>query len=462
MAAAGSNDRIQLVDETVDGWGDEHFDQYLPASFQDTALDFSTFLTSSLGEESLDIDFSTSSVSSSTRLFDEQFPIYNHSASAVAIEGCPEKSSSDNLFVSESELAHPETFSFYLPEDFSCSPGSVPPISGSPTIERQVWRQQKTKHASRGMGEHLPSTERSGLRPIRKAASSPNFDLTGLSGVDHWPERNHSATHTNTSFLLSPPPSVSGGQRTFDVYAQTPTSCGSVDPRLIVGSSGLDQSQIILSTGASHSDCTNIHRQCMPQTPHSHNPNATHFDHMGEMMKLLPQNWNHASIDASKLQVPSTPEQDGGTRFTDHTLHLQNQDPSSGRLFDEKHQCDRGDSSSSLRTPPRTSTNPSTNYEPEQTRPRTPAFQVRKCKSSRCLRPSTPRPGRGALDFVNFTPNDSQKILTGVAPSGSSKTKARREKEALDKRKRLSQAAIRAVQAAGGDVSRLIEAGLCE
>lgn len=41
--------------------------------------------------------------------------------------------------------------------------------------------------------------------------------------------------------------------------------------------------------------------------------------------------------------------------------------------------------------------------------------------------------------------------MNGVAPSGSSKTKARREKEALDKRRRLSQAAVKAVVEAGGD-----------
>ncbi|KAF2686166.1 hypothetical protein K458DRAFT_387172 [Lentithecium fluviatile CBS 122367] len=57
--------------------------------------------------------------------------------------------------------------------------------------------------------------------------------------------------------------------------------------------------------------------------------------------------------------------------------------------------------------------------------------------------------------FVNFTPSDSRKILTGVAPSGSSKTKARREKEAADKRRKLNQAAVRAVVEAGGDLGRL-------
>jgi hypothetical protein len=62
--------------------------------------------------------------------------------------------------------------------------------------------------------------------------------------------------------------------------------------------------------------------------------------------------------------------------------------------------------------------------------------------------------------FVNFTPHDSGKILSGVAPSGSSKTKARREKEAADKRRRLSQAAVRAVVEAGGDLDGLERAGL--
>ncbi|GAB1200877.1 hypothetical protein APSETT444_010257 [Aspergillus pseudonomiae] len=59
------------------------------------------------------------------------------------------------------------------------------------------------------------------------------------------------------------------------------------------------------------------------------------------------------------------------------------------------------------------------------------------------------------VSFVNFTPNDSQKILTGVAPSGSSKTKARREQEARDRRRKLSEAALNAVRKAGGDVEAL-------
>ncbi|KAK5628971.1 hypothetical protein RRF57_004686 [Xylaria bambusicola] len=64
--------------------------------------------------------------------------------------------------------------------------------------------------------------------------------------------------------------------------------------------------------------------------------------------------------------------------------------------------------------------------------------------------------GGASLDFVNFTPNDSNVLMTGVAPSGSSKTKARREKEAQEKAKQLSDLAFKVVEAAGGDVTKLI------
>ncbi|KAJ5638041.1 hypothetical protein N7490_007920 [Penicillium lividum] len=65
-----------------------------------------------------------------------------------------------------------------------------------------------------------------------------------------------------------------------------------------------------------------------------------------------------------------------------------------------------------------------------------------------------------SVSFVNFTAHDSQRILGGVAPSGSSKTKARREQEARDKRRKLSEAALMAVRNAGGDVEAL-EAAFC-
>ncbi|RAL61359.1 hypothetical protein DID88_009494 [Monilinia fructigena] len=92
----------------------------------------------------------------------------------------------------------------------------------------------------------------------------------------------------------------------------------------------------------------------------------------------------------------------------------------------------------------------------------TSSFHVRKQRKSKNKNtsPRTPTSGRGMVDFVNYTPDDSRKILTGVAPSGSSKTKARREKEAMEKRRKLSQAALNAIRAAGGDVGSLVEEGL--
>jgi hypothetical protein len=75
--------------------------------------------------------------------------------------------------------------------------------------------------------------------------------------------------------------------------------------------------------------------------------------------------------------------------------------------------------------------------------------------SSNSSNQSARQQSSGNVGFVNFTPHDSRKILTGVAPSGSSKTKARREKEAADKRRKLSQAAVQAVMEAGGDVGSL-------
>lgn len=108
--------------------------------------------------------------------------------------------------------------------------------------------------------------------------------------------------------------------------------------------------------------------------------------------------------------------------------------------------------------------------------PRTPSYSIQKQRSSSAGRnmarrpsehhpatpktPKTPKGGATFGEFVNFTPSDSTKILTGVAPSGSSKTKARREKEAMEKRRKLSLAAVKAVQAAGGNIESLVEEGL--
>lgn len=119
---------------------------------------------------------------------------------------------------------------------------------------------------------------------------------------------------------------------------------------------------------------------------------------------------------------------------------------------------------------PRFGPSESTSPAPAPSPPLEPTVRKRKTqkqKPNNKQPPSTPRTLRtpslsvsGPVDFVNYTPHDGEKLLTGVAPSGSSKTKARREKEALERRRKLSQAAVRAVRAAGGDISGLAEEGL--
>jgi hypothetical protein len=82
---------------------------------------------------------------------------------------------------------------------------------------------------------------------------------------------------------------------------------------------------------------------------------------------------------------------------------------------------------------------------------------IRKRRSSRMREPRTQSAGN--IGFVNFTPDDCQVLMTGVAPSGSSKTKAKREREAIERRRKLSEAALKAVEAAGGDVEKLAAEG---
>jgi len=57
--------------------------------------------------------------------------------------------------------------------------------------------------------------------------------------------------------------------------------------------------------------------------------------------------------------------------------------------------------------------------------------------------------------FVNFTSKDRARIIAGVAPSGSSKTKLRREKQAAEQSRKLREATRKAVLHAGGDLSAI-------
>jgi len=63
--------------------------------------------------------------------------------------------------------------------------------------------------------------------------------------------------------------------------------------------------------------------------------------------------------------------------------------------------------------------------------------------------------GGGGTSFVNYTPQDHKVLMRGVAPSGSSKTKARRDREAAEQKRKLGETVRLAVAAAGGDIEKL-------
>ncbi len=64
------------------------------------------------------------------------------------------------------------------------------------------------------------------------------------------------------------------------------------------------------------------------------------------------------------------------------------------------------------------------------------------------------------LGFVNYTPNDSEKILSSVAPSGSAKTKARREQESYEEKRRMLIATEQVILDLGGDPEHIKASGL--
>ncbi|KAI0836734.1 hypothetical protein F5Y06DRAFT_101827 [Hypoxylon sp. FL0890] len=64
-----------------------------------------------------------------------------------------------------------------------------------------------------------------------------------------------------------------------------------------------------------------------------------------------------------------------------------------------------------------------------------------------------------SIEFCNYTPSDKKVLMNGVAPSGSSKTKARREREAQEHKRKMSEAYMQAIRAAGGDVEKLRQNG---
>ena len=110
-------------------------------------------------------------------------------------------------------------------------------------------------------------------------------------------------------------------------------------------------------------------------------------------------------------------------------------------------------------TRPQTPSSPSSSRSPSPVNPsrsrRRPTHSRRKSSAG------TLKSAKSASSvFVNYTPKDREKIVNSVAPSGSSKTKARREQEANEKRRKMSLAIEKAVQE--GNIEKLRAPGLLE
>jgi len=181
---------------------------------------------------------------------------------------------------------------------------------------------------------------------------------------------------------------------------------------------------------------------------------------------------------------PFVTEDPSGNYFTTASSDLFNQPPATKQTFSPRapspptnhHQHhpqplrSRSPSASPTSTPhPPTTTRTHHNHHNHHQKSRRPSSKPpsshHRRKSSSSSTPHPPKtpttmPPTPTVGFVNFTPNDSKKLLAAVAPSGSSKTKMKREKEANERRRKLSLAAVRAVQEAGGDVGALRAEGL--
>lgn len=200
-----------------------------------------------------------------------------------------------------------------------------------------------------------------------------------------------------------------------------------------------------------------------PEEPHSDRPSNSAHTYYGnvEASQSAPA-LAQARSDLSELELMF------GSQFTQPILSRQTSGCCSARPMGSvsstgsdsyPSSSNPGDSFTRYPSPPPTWPCPPPSL-PSKSPTRSPSKQRGRSKSNR-RKPSTGvLRSPVSLDFVNYTPNDSHKILSSVAPSGSSKTKARREQETLEKKKKLTLIAEQAVMDAGGDVEQLRASGL--
>ncbi|MCJ1279335.1 hypothetical protein MMC21_007159 [Puttea exsequens] len=190
------------------------------------------------------------------------------------------------------------------------------------------------------------------------------------------------------------------------------------------------------SSGYSVAPCSNPFASSCPSGSDFTSPHHSHKHRRGHTVVGISHDGAYKSpLAHTYASPPSSPLQ--------HLLHKPHSLRKTRHTRSQK-------SLSTLRTPKSASSlkpSTSTSHHPNKSN-----HTLRTAKSTSSS--STSNTTGTSFGFVNFTPEDKGRILTGVAPSGSSKTKARREMEAAEKKRRSSVAALRAVEAMGGDVER--------
>lgn len=502
--------------QSYDDLGADFFDQFLTFSPVDEGHGFSTLPHSTLVENSIsEANASSSSLDSSHEQDKWQsdswlLPETPFPDSSGALHFYSELSG--RAAISDSELLSLEGITLQSPLVNTYSHPSVPcsPTTGSTSLPR---KKRITACLAKTLKTATSNLEKALRTPIRKIAASPNFGR-GQSSSEIWGQKLEALKFSfdfgeKPQAPLSPPSTaripttsefpiksehdyVDGmGVKGFQHF-KTPQST----PVLDSGDSRRTSSQQPLSNGMHLRQTPNTdagpnqwsqlprltksngyptpsmygddaplwwnHASTAPMAQPS--PTALHINPQRATRSLANQLHNDISYRANKqAYLPQNMANNGlMIHMPGHPTQQQFLPPRQPQHLFSPHlpQFNDGPRQQYQPRPRRKSRSGSSDSESPSPKS-SPAYHVRKRRTTKNKRPSSRTPTLGgAIDFVNFTPNDSRKILTGVAPSGSSKTKARREKEAMEKRRKLSQAALRAVREAGGDVDSLVEQGL--
>ena len=330
------------------------------------------------------------------------------------------------------------------------------------------------RHSRNGSIQGVPSTPTDTVVPAATTAgAAAATSHGGVNGVS-----------TSNTFLISPPPSnrlpshndnnnnnnTTGHHTNFFTSISPILSSPSTNNRCPSQHVRKSSHQSTATTSSVHSQ--HSHRvSSTPSTQSIQTPTPTPTDYSPHPLLQYPANMNYSPYIQQQNQWwdISAPMES----YQSHVHPLDNNlEDNTDMITSENNSLHPQNLSSTLSTSgllisgleegQQNSSPPSSPRQRRQTHSPPARIQRPRTRASRSTAQSSSAISPGSkttMSFVNFTPQDSATLLGGVAPSGSSKTKAKREKEAAENRRKLSAAAVKAVAAAGGDLSVLSREG---